>query len=238
MAITPLPTPPSRQDPVNFNDRADAFLGALPTFAIEANDLQSDVSSKQVLASNAAVTAYDEANIATTAANEAATAAWEAATLTSAYYGALESNPTTSKTGGFLVNGDWYVNTTTSSIRVYSSGTWVTSVAASSGVSSVNGKTGDVENIREISEVTVTISAPTTMSAGRFYIATSATVVTLPASPSNGDWVVVINQSSGNITVARNGSTIMSLAENLTIDKANVPVKLLYASVAGGWIFA
>jgi hypothetical protein len=35
--ITPLPTPPSTSDPVNFAPRADAFLGAFPTFADEMN---------------------------------------------------------------------------------------------------------------------------------------------------------------------------------------------------------
>jgi hypothetical protein len=35
--ITPLPTPPSRQDPVNFSARADAFLAALPTMVTEFN---------------------------------------------------------------------------------------------------------------------------------------------------------------------------------------------------------
>jgi len=39
MAITPLPTPPTRDDPSTFSSRADAFLGALPTFATEANAL-------------------------------------------------------------------------------------------------------------------------------------------------------------------------------------------------------
>ena len=36
-AITPLPTPPSRLDPVNFAARADAFLGALPGMVTEFN---------------------------------------------------------------------------------------------------------------------------------------------------------------------------------------------------------
>jgi hypothetical protein len=35
--ITPLPTPPSTSDPVNFATRADDFLGALPDFADEMN---------------------------------------------------------------------------------------------------------------------------------------------------------------------------------------------------------
>mgnify|MGYP000028122242 CR=1 FL=1 len=38
MPITSLPTPPSRTDAANFNARADAFLGALPTFASEMNE--------------------------------------------------------------------------------------------------------------------------------------------------------------------------------------------------------
>lgn len=43
--ITPLPTPPTRQDSANFNDRADDFLGALPLFQQEANALAVDVQS-------------------------------------------------------------------------------------------------------------------------------------------------------------------------------------------------
>lgn len=59
MAITALPTPPSRQDPTNFNDRADAFLGALPAFATEANALQTNVNTSEAnaVASAAAVLA-------------------------------------------------------------------------------------------------------------------------------------------------------------------------------------
>jgi len=37
MAITPLPPAPSRSDPANFSDEADALLGALDTFVTEAN---------------------------------------------------------------------------------------------------------------------------------------------------------------------------------------------------------
>ena len=80
MAITLLPTPPSRQDPANFNVRADEFLGALPTFGTEANSLATDVNNKQVTASNAATTATDAANTATTKATEATNAATTATT--------------------------------------------------------------------------------------------------------------------------------------------------------------
>lgn len=72
MAITSLPTPPTRSDPVNFNSRADAFLTALPTFATEANTLQADVNAKQTDASNSAAAAL---------ASELASAASSTATI-------------------------------------------------------------------------------------------------------------------------------------------------------------
>lgn len=54
MAITPLPTPPSRDDPTNFSTRADAFLGALPDFATEANALAVQVNDDAATAAAAA----------------------------------------------------------------------------------------------------------------------------------------------------------------------------------------
>jgi hypothetical protein len=68
MAITPLPTPPSRNDPTNFSTRADAFLGALPDFATEANALAVDVNADAVAAAASASTATTQAGIATTQA--------------------------------------------------------------------------------------------------------------------------------------------------------------------------
>lgn len=73
MAITPLPTPPSRNDPTNFSARGDAFLGALPTFATEANALAVAVNADAVSAD------ADAATAATKAAEAAASAAAAAA---------------------------------------------------------------------------------------------------------------------------------------------------------------
>ena len=42
--ITPLPTPPSSNDTASFDIRADAFIGALPTFVQELNDFGLDIS--------------------------------------------------------------------------------------------------------------------------------------------------------------------------------------------------
>jgi len=69
MAITPLPTPPSRDDPTNFAARGDAFLGALPDFATEANALAVDVNADAVAAAAAETAATAAAAAATAAAN-------------------------------------------------------------------------------------------------------------------------------------------------------------------------
>lgn len=69
MAITPLPTPPSRDDPTNFATEADAFLGALPDFATEANALAVDVNADAVAAAADAANAQAAAAAATAAAN-------------------------------------------------------------------------------------------------------------------------------------------------------------------------
>lgn len=84
--ITTLPSPPSRQDPTNFADEADAFLGALPTFQSEANALGSyldgvgaevdtDATAAAASASAAATSETNAANSATAAANSAASVA-------------------------------------------------------------------------------------------------------------------------------------------------------------------
>lgn len=80
MAITPLPSPPSRADAANFSDRADAFMAQLPTFANEANALQADVNSKQTTASTAATTATTKASEASVSASNAASSASSAST--------------------------------------------------------------------------------------------------------------------------------------------------------------
>ncbi|MFY7886358.1 MAG: hypothetical protein ACOVOV_16095 [Dolichospermum sp.] len=67
--ITALPTPPSRSDSTNFASRADAFLGALPTFATEANALATDVNTKSDL-----VTTNSELTAANTEVASAAAA--------------------------------------------------------------------------------------------------------------------------------------------------------------------
>ena len=75
MPMTPLPTPPSRNDPTNFATRADAFLGALPTFQTEANALEVSVDADAVAAAASAASAASSVTAAQAAAAGAAAAA-------------------------------------------------------------------------------------------------------------------------------------------------------------------
>ena len=79
-------------------------------------------------------------------------------------------------------------------------------------------------------------SASDNLSAGEQIVQTSssATTMTLPASPSNGDTVVLSNAGSGTVTVARNGSNIDSTAEDGTLN-AGSSVQLVYAGSTIGW---
>ena len=72
-------------------------------------------------------------------------------------------------------------------------------------------------------------------SASRWYLVdtgTAARSITLPASPSNGNEVIISdrdgNAATNNITVARNGKTVAGLAEDLTIDINYARVRLRY----------
>lgn len=93
-------------------------------------------------ASNAETSANNAAESAT-AASESAT---EAAGLVEKYQGALDADPVLDKSGGPLTDGDWYVSTVTGLIRAYTVvGGWVNGISTSTGVSSVNGLTGDIK---------------------------------------------------------------------------------------------
>lgn len=66
----------------------------------------------------------------------------------------------------------------------------------------------------------------------------AATTVTLPATPAAGDvvWVTVGNGRTDNV-VARNGSNIQSLAEDLTLNAAYAAVQMRYINSTIGWAF-
>ena len=91
---------------------------------------------------------------------------------------------------------------------------------------------GDVSGGGGITYVTKT--ANYTMSAGEGVIANTAGgtfTLTLPASPSTGDQVIIAdgsNWATTNLTVGRNGSTIEGVASDLTCDVQGISVTMVY----------
>lgn len=67
--ITQLPTPPSTTDVVNFNDRADNFLAAIPTFVTQANTVIEQINSTETNINSKEASATNSANSAIAAAN-------------------------------------------------------------------------------------------------------------------------------------------------------------------------
>lgn len=84
MAISALPTPPSRDDPANFAARGDAFLGALPTFATEANALAVEANGYATSASASASTATTQATNSSNSATASAASALAASAASNA----------------------------------------------------------------------------------------------------------------------------------------------------------
>lgn len=152
MAITALPTPPSRQDPTNFATRADAFLGALPTFATEANALQTDVNGKQVTASAAANTATTKAAEALASANASAASATQSSGFADASQASAVASAASAASAAAMAGA--FAGTSTSSVAIglgnksfttqtgeqYTAGIYMTAVSAANNGNFVYGQ--------------------------------------------------------------------------------------------------
>jgi hypothetical protein len=81
------------------------------------------------------------------------------------------------------------------------------------------------------------ISTNTTAVASRTYVFTASLTLTLPSSPTAGDWVAFSNRSSTlTPVIARNGQNIMGLAEDMTVNSLNAGMTLTFADATRGWV--
>lgn len=135
--ITTLPTPPSRTDPSTFSTKADAFLGALPTFGTECNALAAEVTTNANTASTAASDTLTMKNDVTAMKNltegykntaeSSATAAVNAYdSFDDRYLGSKANDPTLDNDGNTLLVGALYWNSTSSQMRAWSGSAWST----------------------------------------------------------------------------------------------------------------
>lgn len=222
MPISALPTPPTRQDPANFNARADAFLAALPTFRTEANALEANVDAREANAIIQANTATAQAS----AALASAASASASAILAAASAGAAAWVSGTTYSIGQVV---WSpITQLIYRRRVAGAGTTDPSADSANWALVAGG-------LPQLVEITATSA---TLLAGQHAVLTnvSQTTVTLPPSPTVFDyvWVTPTNSRVDN-RIARNGQNIMGLAEDLDIDNANATVQLRFIGGTRGW---
>ena len=82
------------------------------------------------------------------------------------------------------------------------------------------------------------ISTNTTAVIDTLYVMTASLTLTLPASPSAGDKVLLSNRTGTTTSVvARNGNNIQGLAQDLTVDALEIGLTLVYTGDATqGWV--
>lgn len=68
-------------------------------------------------------------------------------------------------------------------------------------------------------------------------VVAAGVTITLPASPSPGWEVGIAVGNFTDVVVGRNGSNIMALAENFTMDKAYLALQFVYIDSTQGWRF-
>jgi len=133
MAITPLPTAPSRSDPPDvFSSRSDAWVAALPPWTDEVNALAVDVDADATSASSSAASASSDASDAAASAASALAAPGTNATSTNSVTIGLGSKAFTVETGKDFVIGMIMIavddaapttNTMTGGVTSYNPGT-------------------------------------------------------------------------------------------------------------------
>lgn len=142
--ISPLPTPPSPADsPADFNTKAFALLGGLPTFVAEANAQAAGLDASVAAAGAQAAIATNKAGEALTSANNAALSKTDADSARDAaviaknaaeaaldsfddrYLGQKPADPATDNDGGPLLVGALYFRTTApTGMKVWTGAAW------------------------------------------------------------------------------------------------------------------
>jgi len=118
-------------DPTNPQDAAtktyiDTIFGSTTTAAASAAAAAASASAAWTSATNAA-------SSATAAAGSATSAAASYTTFNNQYLGSKSSDPSVNNTGGALVEGNLYWNSTSNEMRVYDGAAWVTAYLPAAG---------------------------------------------------------------------------------------------------------
>ena len=70
------------------------------------------------------------------------------------------------------------------------------------------------------------------------YVSAATQTITLPASPTAGQRVLITVGNFADTVVGRNGSNIMSSATDMTLDKEYLSIQFIFADATRGWVIS
>ena len=88
-----------------------------------------------------------------------------------------------------------------------------------------------------ITSVVTSASATATVNT-HVYVSAAGRTITLPASPTIGQRVIITVGNFADTVVGRNSSKIMSLTADMTLDKAYLSIQFIYTDTTQGWVIA
>lgn len=221
--ITGSPIAPQRGDRTTFSPRVDAFITWMATAVGEFGAVASNVYGNAVDAYNSTLDSAASASTALGHANDASTFAGNA--NTSAAAAAASAGAAMWVTGTTYAVGAaaW----SPANRVIYRK---ITASSVSNTDPSLDATNWAMLGTLGLTVITVSATTVTAMT-GAHYVLTNvaATTLTLPATPASGNTVAVTpdNALTTNI-IARNGQTIMGLAEDMTLDNASATVTLRF----------
>ena len=145
----------------------------------------------------------------------------------------------------FIISDETVRGTSNRTLSVLTASGTAQPVSPGASLLCVSDGTNTVTRIIEKGYVTITDSnSPyTTVAGAQIFANTTANpiTITLPASPSTGDEVTVIDArgtfASNNLTFDRNGSPINSAASNLVLSNNGQALTLVYVDATRGWAY-
>lgn len=101
------------------------------------------------------------------------------------------------------------------------------------------GSIGTTELATTVAVGITTVSTASSLTATvntHVYVSAAGQTITLPASPSAGQRVLITVGNFTDTVVARNGSNIMSSGTDMTLDKAYLSIQFIFADASRGWV--
>ena len=209
MAITPLPPAPQiTDDPATFNTKANAFVGALPTFVTETNAVATQVDAD---AASAAIDA-DDAQAASLAAVAAANYKGEWSSLT----GALNIPASVSHNGAVWVLTQNLADVTTDEPGVGSPSVWlIVTLPAQAGNAGkflkTDGEKFDWQILFPIGALQYFSGATTTTYPGEEWLRCDGSILTQTAYPTLFSTIGLISENPGVAWSTRSSGTSKSI---------------------------